>query len=212
MCGGTLLSELNARLGEGLSPRVRGNRRTTNQAVARAGSIPACAGEPGAGPGTRPWPRVYPRVCGGTRPARPGPEGQWGLSPRVRGNRPSLAGPPQSPRSIPACAGEPSAGTRPSRPGRVYPRVCGGTKLMEKDPELLDGLSPRVRGNRPCRPRRGCRTRSIPACAGEPSGLAQQQQTLGVYPRVCGGTSVSSSQCREGGGLSPRVRGNPPAV
>ena len=51
-------------------------------------------------------------------------------------------------------------------------------------------------------------TRSIPACAGEPIGQAEQQLLDEVYPRVCGGTLVEKHANRLGVGLSPRVRGN----
>ena len=70
----------------GLSPRVRGNLRTVGRIGAKNGSIPACAGEPGA---WRPWlpsSRVYPRVCGGTFHADKNVHAVSGLSPRVRGN------------------------------------------------------------------------------------------------------------------------------
>ena len=49
---------------------------------------------------------------------------------------------------------------------------------------------------------------SIPACAGEPVGEAQEIGQVGVYPRVCGGTEVGAHGLLAGGGLSPRVRGN----
>ena len=71
-----------------------------------------------------------------------------GLSPRVRGNLhrlgrtaaghgsiPACAGEPgyaawlSHPKgSIPACAGEPLFVQGPWQSGRVYPRVCGGTR------------------------------------------------------------------------------------
>ena len=53
----------------GLSPRVRGNPRELTQALHQPRSIPACAGEPGCAPDIRGRQQVYPRVCGGTRPA-----------------------------------------------------------------------------------------------------------------------------------------------
>ena len=50
----------------GLSPRVRGNRGSTESGTELTGSIPACAGEPVlVAPGVIPV-GVYPRVCGGT--------------------------------------------------------------------------------------------------------------------------------------------------
>ena len=50
--------------------------------------------------------------------------------------------------------------------------------------------------------------RSIPACAGEPPRSNGGSHDLPVYPRVCGGTAVSSRAKRLRRGLSPRVRGN----
>ena len=106
----------------GLSPRVRGNRVRRLPGLSETGSIPACAGEPERSGRRVRGRRVYPRVCGGTAGRLQSPVQCWGLSPRVRGNRASLA------QSIPACAGEPvTSGESPS-PLRVYPRVCGGTR------------------------------------------------------------------------------------
>ena len=50
------------------------------------GSIPACAGEPAGGGSGEARERVYPRVCGGTKPQRACLTRIQGLSPRVRGN------------------------------------------------------------------------------------------------------------------------------
>ena len=46
VCGGTLRGRGLGRPEDGLSPRVRGNLRTTSCMTERDGSIPACAGEP----------------------------------------------------------------------------------------------------------------------------------------------------------------------
>ena len=51
-------------------------------------------------------------------------------------------------------------------------------------------------------------TRSIPACAGEPSRLPDRRAESRVYPRVCGGTLTIWRMKRGCKGLSPRVRGN----
>ena len=119
------------------------------------------------------------------------------------------------PGSIPACAGEPIRIAGPPPRVEVYPRVCGGTVRTSPMATATAGLSPRVRGNR-----RRCRLaarlrRSIPACAGEPERVAGGVHAGGVYPRVCGGTSVRHHRCGRPRGLSPRVRGNrvrPPEV
>ena len=212
VCGGTHSSQATNIRSRGLSPRVRGNRRSGCQAVGHDGSIPACAGEPWCSASEAPSGRVYPRVCGGTRclAATPGPG--IGLSPRVRGNRCPLLPLPPLVRSIPACAGEPWLPAAGRTSGRVYPRVCGGTR-SRCPTSSRRCVYPRVCGGTGgtmsnLLTRRG----SIPACAGEPSTECHQSQGIRVYPRVCGGTDRFIVGIRTIKGLSPRVRGNPQAV
>ena len=127
VCGGTIQPGPQIRKPAGLSPRVRGNRDSTDSGRGCARSIPACAGEPALRYDNPGGGGVYPRVCGGTgRCLLPRPPSR-GLSPRVRGNllvhqiRLHDAG------SIPACAGEPSYAASRISASSVYPRVCGGT-------------------------------------------------------------------------------------
>ena len=157
---------------------------------------------------TIPRSSVYPRVCGGTWTCPRERRNPLGLSPRVRGNPygGGIGGDWQ--RSIPACAGEPGGNGARTRRLRVYPRVCGGT-AHSVDPTLpVLGLSPRVRGNRGGSIPLCTSTRSIPACAGEPTWSRRQSRRKEVYPRVCGGTGGHGGLINRGGGLSPRVRGN----
>ena len=176
---------------------------------ARSGSIPACAGEPGA-PAPPPLGyAVYPRVCGGTASGSSGSGKDHGLSPRVRGNRQGQDERPLPRRSIPACAGEPRAGGPGRACCRVYPRVCGGTHHATSRFQSLTGLSPRVRGNPSAHTTGRGIGRSIPACAGEPPGSGRTTPPKEVYPRVCGGTPEGSATRPSNAGLSPRVRGNP---
>ena len=164
------------------------------------------------------------RCCAGCWPG--------GLSPRVRGNPPAIHFSAGSPRSIPACAGEPFKKIPIAERAGVYPRVCGGTSTAYCQVPAAAGLSPRVRGN-PQRmatdaharrsipacagepltspPMTPC-GRSIPACAGEPVEAAGHQDAAQVYPRVCGGTATRRAARPPERGLSPRVRGNPPVV
>ncbi len=110
--------------------------------------------------------------------------------------------------SIPACAGEPQTFPLLTARAGVYPRVCGGTRVPYP-PERDDiGLSPRVRGNRAYRCQPTPDGWSIPACAGEPIGVADFDDQGTVYPRVCGGTPRTFRRSDKSGGLSPRVRGN----
>ncbi len=50
--------------------------------------------------------------------------------------------------------------------------------------------------------------RTIPACAGEPTGTMPNARTSMDYPRVCGGTPAIWCGVEQPYGLSPRVRGN----
>ena len=110
--------------------------------------------------------------------------------------------------SIPASAGEPWTRTRPDPGTRVYPRECGGTPFLGRHLVQQNGLSPRVRGNPAAAASRRRPAGSIPASAGEPGVSAGSGGVEVVYPRECGGTSVSATLEHRRGGLSPRVRGN----
>ena len=95
---------------------------------------------------------------------------------------------------------------------RVYPRVGGGTPsgLLQVSP--LTGLSPRGRGNPMRLSGMNEEDGSIPAWAGEPSGIAKGAGHGAVYPRVGGGTLRHCKGSRAWSGLSPRGRGNPQAL
>ena len=198
---------------EGLSPRGRGNHAVGHADVLDLGSIPAWAGEPHDCGGAADYPRVYPRVGGGTfaplAPSLPqtglSPRGRGnrddlvtlacGLSPRGRGNRGARLPFGRGLRSIPAWAGEPRytptafsyVGSIPAwagEPSLWSGRVGGGVHTGQRG----SGLSPRGRGNR-------CVLDDI---------LVQPT----VYPRVGGGTLHLDSPAMAVSGLSPRGRGN----
>ena len=135
-----------------------------------------------------------------------------GLSPRMRGNRDAQHHQPDAPGSIPAYAGEPAAGRGRSLPPTVYPRVCGGTQASAGIGAKAEGLSPRMRGNHWLGGGRGAGGGSIPAYAGEPRFLLTECDKMTVYPRVCGGTPCRITCHLSVSGLSPRMRGNRPAV
>ena len=192
VCGGTRLAASVRLAACGLSPRMRGNLVQSGVAQVEQGSIPAYAGEPNAGSGPGTGSRVYPRVCGGTAVGKLLQHYGGGLSPRMRGN------PPHSPsfcpkgRSIPAYAGEPPDGVCSECAPGVYPRVCGGTRVIRLPSVVRRGLSPRMRGNRLSLRSHSITSGSIPAYAGEPDAASPCAPPPRVYPRVCGGTpSVS---------------------
>ena len=192
----------------GLSPRVRGNPVATAAQWALNGSIPACAGEPSPPHASASQSAVYPRVCGGTRYLGTPSGIVDGLSPRVRGNPGRRRDCTHDAGSIPACAGEPGGFCFRFTPRWVYPRVCGGTAVADEPLATARGLSPRVRGNRHQRISAFQSVRSIPACAGEPTGIRGAKSITEVYPRVCGGTGQEGGYRMTDEGLSPRVRGN----
>ena len=207
-CGGTDSARLTCASYVGLSPRVRGNQRGVSQALPQGRSIPASAGEPLAAARSLKRNPVYPRECGGTLPVHNGQDRQNGLSPRVRGNPPPPPPVPASTGSIPASAGEPDRKIPRLSGLEVYPRECGGTLPVHNGQDREHGLSPRVRGNLVVLPLLGFPFRSIPASAGEPSVVCYQCPFIGVYPRECGGTGLSTADLSGANGLSPRVRGN----
>ena len=192
----------------GLSPRLRGNHPTPHTYRQPHGSIPALAGEPQNGGGSDLVVKVYPRACGGTLSSNPLSLVGVGLSPRLRGNPKTGPLSRPAPRSIPALAGEPAKGNRRRASGRVYPRACGGTGTMGGQYSDNGGLSPRLRGNRVNRMLETDNVGSIPALAGEPPPVRTRGTRIGVYPRACGGTTLSIVSRHSNGGLSPRLRGN----
>ena len=111
-----------------------------------------------------------------------------GPSPRARGQRGGLAPVLPRPRSIPACAGATLSFFAIAAPVPVHPRVRGGNFVHQLRANLVDGPSPRARGQL----RVGAQpTRTPPS----------------VHPRVRGGNAgilrAASRYC----GPSPRARG-----
>ena len=155
----------------GLSPRGRGNLGYTADGGTFCGSIPAWAGEPVAHSACCLLVTVYPRVGGGTPGDIMAMYGGMGLSPRGRGNRIPKTMPWPHRRSIPAWAGEPDLPPSLKRRAEVYPRVGGGTLMAHLQTIYPKGLSPRGRGNPVAFPVTRVGLRSIPAWAGEPSGV-----------------------------------------
>ena len=208
VCGGAVKAPRSRPSHKGRSPRVRGSLAAGGARSRELGSIPACAGEPPTGAAGPSRGRVDPRVCGGAYALSTVPSCTRGRSPRVRGS-PVRGGVGDAREgSIPACAGEPPAPRRRSRPVRVDPRVCGGARTPWPAVTSRTGRSPRVRGSRRLRhgPRRP--PGSIPACAGEPRPSRARAWRRRVDPRVCGGARCRHHAPHSARGRSPRVRGS----
>ena len=186
--GGTGECDRPSVYSEGLSPHGRGNPDRPAVPPHPGGSIPARAGEPEPG-------SVRLDAC-------------EGLSPHGRGNQAAFREMMMALGSIPARAGEPGSTVPRGRRPTVYPRTGGGTCTTDPHRGGAGGLSPHGRGNPDRRSGRPRRRRSIPARAGEPSGLRRRAGDRGVYPRTGGGTSPTDRQCGFSHGLSPHGRGN----
>ena len=168
VCGGAAEGRQMSYGFMGRSPRVRGSRSHTKTYSFSAGSIPACAGEPGRRARGRLNGGVDPRVCGGAVEIFGRSGTQMGRSPRVRGSQTSLYGSAPQTRSIPACAGEPAGLHRRQSRSQVDPRVCGGAPRRGSQSPGRSGRSPRVRGSPGATKAVIDYIGSIPACAGEP--------------------------------------------
>ena len=208
MCGETHNSPAPIVPGEGPSPRVRGNHLRAERHRDLRGSIPACAGKPAwlSAIAWLTW--VHPRVCGETHDAVPADYSNPGPSPRVRGNRRRGPRRCRCSGSIPACAGNPPNALRTKVESGVHPRVCGETRREDYVPQIVQGPSPRVRGNRRAGHRVDAVVGSIPACAGKPVHRRPLARAAGVHPRVCGETPRVATVSATLTGPSPRVRGN----
>ena len=135
-----------------------------------------------------------------------------GLSPRGRGNRGDRLITTSRIGSIPAWAGKPVGSAGHSGFGRVYPRVGGETVDPSFTCIVIDGLSPRGRGNRRLSRYLAVRLRSIPAWAGKPQVSHESSTSIMVYPRVGGETTPIITDMTPEQGLSPRGRGNPASI
>ena len=118
-----------------------------------------------------------------------------GLSPHVRGNHLQRAFVVVAFGSIPACTGKPRATSVLGRGGWVYPRMYGETSGTVLEPNLVQGLSPHVRGNHWKPDMKLVTTRSIPACTGKPPSGVDAERMGEVYPRMYGETPDLARLC-----------------
>ena len=192
----------------GPSPRVRGSHGLVASALPQQGSIPACAGKPGAIARRDGNAAVHPRVCGEAVDRRPDRMRHPGPSPRVRGSPAGPSGGAAGRRSIPACAGKPRMTRARASRHKVHPRVCGEAAATWPVCSVASGPSPRVRGSLGVALPDLERLGSIPACAGKPREPAPLVRAPEVHPRVCGEAIPAACAIDPRRGPSPRVRGS----
>ena len=154
--------------------------------------------------------RVHPRACGGNCRGVSGAGRGRGPSPRLRGKPGAAVFRGHRVRSIPAPAGETTRTWRRVKREEVHPRACGGNVSADRPRPRPLGPSPRLRGKPSGEHLHHACGRSIPAPAGETSGLCLSQAKSAVHPRACGGNAGSCGRPVPGRGPSPRLRGKRP--
>ncbi len=170
--GGATVTTGTVDVEEGRSPRARGSHDASVCRLARAGPIPACAGEPPAFSVTACEVRADPRVRGGADLFDLFDLFDFGRSPRARGSPSWLPWGWASSGPIPACAGEPLTylGTAPAgRPrGPIQfskscpadPRSRGPAERARARPPRRVPWAVRREARRPAPPGRSHRARS----------------------------------------------------
>ena len=211
----------------GSSPRARGTHRDQRAKELVPRFIPACAGNTGIARAATDRRTVHPRVRGEHRRAYQRAVVVAGSSPRARGTRdhklssrrwhrfiPACAGnttrrtPPTRRRAVhPACAGNTGPNLRPGNIETVHPRVRGEHSDGQLPFLCISGSSPRARGTQFRVPSARTFDRFIPACAGNTCISATISRRSPVHPRVRGEHLHIINTNAKGGGSSPRARG-----
>ena len=86
--------------------------------------------------------------------------------------------------------------------------MCGETETAGIAVNVIQGLSPHVRGNLTVLGARDHVVGPIPACAGKPFRASFRSAWERAYPRMCGETYWIRRAEPNDWGLSPHVRGN----
>ena len=170
----------------GSSPRARGTVLDKGTHLVDFRFIPACAGNGYPNPGDPSQTTVHPRVRG-ERNLRKGERYFLiGSSPRARGTGDAVERQGGVFRFIPACAG--NGDLWPPRVWKiaVHPRVRGERMGFTPAGTNMPGSSPRARGTELPDIRAKSRSRFIPACAGNGSGVSTPPRSSTVHPRVRG--------------------------
>ena len=192
---------------EGSSPRMRGTPAGMARIFNLAGIIPAYAGNTKRYYQTtnRLW--DHPRVCGEHCRQRRRMRPQGGSSPRMRGTLCNFFAIRDSPRIIPAYAGNTLLPPKPFTPDRDHPRVCGEHGTIRWARSWTAGSSPRMRGTLPLRRRALLGHGIIPAYAGNTTGGLGSPCGSWDHPRVCGEHPSLALSPMNDAGSSPRMRG-----
>ena len=130
--------------------------------------------------------RVHPRVSGADSFKSSGKQGQYGSSPRIRGQLCITAAVAGIPGFIPAYPGLTARSTTPCQRRKVHPRVSGADGLEVLQREAVQGSSPCIRGQRGSGRCPTHRSRFIPVYPGPTVPEVRCLFANQVHPRVSG--------------------------
>ncbi len=228
---GNAATSSTASMSPSVHPRGGGERGTGQPATGGArGSSPRGRGTPLRAMGRAVVFRFIPAGAGNARPALPRPalcavhprgggerilafcvrNNDLGSSPRGRGTLMGITGQDHFPRFIPAGAGNAPPRVRAGRPVSVHPRGGGERDDQNGEHGRAAGSSPRGRGTRQLHSPRTCRTRFIPAGAGNAPRTHFSTNPRAVHPRGGGERLASRWNRSSRRGSSPRGRGTRP--
>ncbi len=194
---------------DGSSPRMRGTRARRNRCARVGRFIPAHAGNTRAERATCAGQPVHPRACGEHISNAERTLQNNGSSPRMRGTRGPRPARRMVRRFIPAHAGNTWRPARAISQLSVHPRACGEHCAILADDVEAAGSSPRMRGTHQSPKSSQCRSRFIPAHAGNTCFWTTRWSTPPVHPRACGEHRLNRVVAHLRHGSSPRMRGTP---
>ena len=197
------------RVSTGSSPRARGKRSRSCPPRTRRRIIPARAGQTDNITRLRGLRLDHPRACGANERQAEHMGVKVGSSPRVRGKLIERTAERHGHRIIPARAGQTSSGFAPAGPRPDHPRACGANDHWPNSSLHKFGSSPRVRGKPQLVPPVACKSRIIPARAGQTRTPTWLIVSAPDHPRACGANVAVFRVLRGECGSSPRVRGKP---
>ncbi len=195
---------------DGSSPRARGTQLLGLYRDIILRFIPASAGNT---PFMRllQWARpVHPRERGEHRILIVGSDAPPGSSPRARGTLAAGGLVERLQRFIPASAGNTATARFSAMRITVHPRERGEHLPRVRAATEADGSSPRARGTRLHPTGWRCRSRFIPASAGNTHGEKLDVHWYMVHPRERGEHRLTAAWASGSSGSSPRARGTHP--
>ncbi len=193
----------------GSSPHARGTlcHRVAHAVAERF--IPACAGNTGVHQLAGVHQTVHPRMRGEHDGPGHSRRPIGGSSPHARGTRDVSQIEMNSPRFIPACAGNTSMGPKTNTCPAVHPRMRGEHVRCRHRGIHADGSSPHARGTRIRSSIASRPQRFIPACAGNTRCRTGMSYSGTVHPRMRGEHQAPIRQRDRQNGSSPHARGTP---